>query len=57
MADMNVTPARAGLTPQLWDKQFFAEYIRKNRFKKYMGTTESSLIQVRDSLTTKNGDG
>jgi N4-gp56 family major capsid protein len=56
MADMNITPARAGLTPQLWDKQFFAEYIRKNRFKKYMGTTESSMIQVKDSLTTKNGD-
>jgi N4-gp56 family major capsid protein len=56
MAEMNITPARPGLTPQLWDKQFFAEYIRKNRFKKYMGTTESSMIQVKDSLTTKNGD-
>lgn len=56
MADMNTTPARAGLTPQLWDKQYFAEYIRQNRFKKYMGTTESSMIQVKDSLTTKNGD-
>jgi N4-gp56 family major capsid protein len=56
MADMNVTPARAGLTPQIWDKLFFAEYIRANRFKKYMGTDENSLIQVKDSLTTKNGD-
>ena len=56
MADMNVTPARSGLTPQLWDKLFFAEYIRANRFKKYMGTTESSMIQVKDSLTTKAGD-
>lgn len=56
MADMNITPARAGLTPQIWDKQFFAEYIRANRFKKYFGTTESSMIQVKDSLTTKNGD-
>ena len=56
MADMNVTPARAGLTPQLWDKMFFAEYIRANRFRKYMGTDENSLIQVKDSLTTKNGD-
>lgn len=56
MADMNVTPSRPGLTPQIWDKQFFAEYIRRNRFKKYMGTTENSLIQVKDSLTTKNGD-
>lgn len=56
MADMNVTPSRAGLTPQIWDKLFFAEYIRRNRFKKYMGTTETSLIQVKDSLTTRSGD-
>lgn len=56
MADMNVTPARPGLTPQIWDKLFFAEYIRANRFKKYMGTDENALIQVKDSLTTKNGD-
>lgn len=56
MADMNITPSRAGLTPQIWDKQYFAEYIRSNRFKKYMGTTETSMIQVKDSLTTKSGD-
>ncbi|MGD0106314.1 MAG: DUF4043 family protein [Rhodopila sp.] len=56
MTEMNVTPARAGLTPQIWDKQFFAEYIRANRFKKYMGTDENAMIQVKDSLTTKNGD-
>jgi len=56
MAEMNVTPSRAGLTPQIWDKLFFAEYIRANRFRKYMGSTENALIQVKDSLTTKNGD-
>jgi N4-gp56 family major capsid protein len=56
LADMNVTPSRAGLTPQLWDKLFFAEYIRANRFRKYFGTTENSMIQIKDSLTTKNGD-
>jgi N4-gp56 family major capsid protein len=56
VADMNVTPARAGLTPQIWDKMFFAEYIRANRFRKYFGTTENSMIQVKDSLTTKSGD-
>jgi N4-gp56 family major capsid protein len=56
MADMNITSARAGLTPTLWDKMFFAEYIRANRFKKYMGTDENSMIQIKDSLTTKNGD-
>jgi len=56
MADMNVTPARAGLTPQLWSKNFFAEYVRANRFRKYMGTGPESMIQIRDDLTVKNGD-
>ena len=32
MADMNVTPARAGLTPLIWDREFFTEYVRKNQF-------------------------
>lgn len=56
MADMNVSPARAGLTPQQWDTDYFAEYIRQNRFAKYMGKTENSMIQLKDSLTTKSGD-
>ena len=46
MADMNVTPARAGLTPLIWDSDFFTEYVRKNQFARYMGTTEGALIQV-----------
>jgi N4-gp56 family major capsid protein len=56
MADMNITPSRAGLTPQLWDGKYFAEYIRKNRFARYMGTSLSSMIQVKKDLTVKNGD-
>jgi N4-gp56 family major capsid protein len=56
MADMNVTPSRAGLTPQIWDGRFFAEYVRKNRFSKYMGTSDSSMIQVKRDLTVKSGD-
>jgi hypothetical protein len=56
MADMNLTPARPGLTPQIWDKMFFAEYIRSNRFMRYMGKNENSIIQVKDDLTVKNGD-
>jgi len=55
-ADMVTTPARAGLTPQLWDDQFFAEYIRSNQFTKYMGTSMSSIIQLKDDLTRKAGD-
>jgi N4-gp56 family major capsid protein len=53
---MNVTPARAGLTPLIWDSDFFSEYIRKNQFARYMGTTMGSMIQVREDLTRKAGD-
>ena len=56
MADMNVTPARQGLTPLIWDSDFFSEYIRKNQFARYMGTTMGSMIQVREDLTRKAGD-
>ena len=56
MADMNVTPARAGLTPLIWDSDFFTEYVRKNQFARYMGTTMGAMIQVRDDLTRKAGD-
>jgi len=55
-ADMVTTPARSGLTPQLWDDQFFAEYIRSNQFTRYMGTSMSSIIQLKDDLTRKAGD-
>jgi N4-gp56 family major capsid protein len=56
MADMNVTPARAGLTPLQWDSEFFMEYVRRNQFSRYMGTQMSSMIQVREDLTRKAGD-
>ncbi|ALS63619.1 DUF4043 family protein [Pandoraea apista] len=53
---MAETTARAGLTPQQWDDQFFMEYVRDNRFKRYMGTDENSIIQLKDDLTRKSGD-
>jgi N4-gp56 family major capsid protein len=56
MADMNVTPARAGLTPTQWDSDFFKEYVRKNQFARYFGTDEGAMIQVREDLTRKPGD-
>lgn len=56
MADMNISPARPGLTPLVWDSDFFAEYVRRNQFAKYMGTSANSLIQVREDLTRKPGD-
>lgn len=56
MADMNVTAARAGLTPQIWDGKYFAEYVRSNRFARYMGTKINDMLQVKKDLEVKNGD-
>lgn len=53
---MAETTARSGLTPQQWDDKFFTEYVRANRFKKYMGTDPSNIIQVKEDLTRKPGD-
>jgi len=39
-----------------WDADFFTEYVRANRFKKYMGTDENSIIQIKEDLTKKKGD-
>src|ERR1043166_1602973 len=53
---MAETTARSGLTPQIWDDQVFTEYVRSNRFKRYMGTDPSSIIQVKEDLSRKPGD-
>ena len=50
------TVAVAGLTPQQWDDKFFMEYFQENRFKSEMGTSENSIIQVKEDLTKKKGD-
>jgi N4-gp56 family major capsid protein len=53
---MNVTAARPGLTPIIWDSDYFTEYVRNNQFSRYFGTSDSSMIQLKDDLTRKNGD-
>lgn len=53
MADTSVA---SGLTVQQWDDKYFREYIGWNKFAKYMGTTENSIIQVKEDLTKKKGD-
>jgi hypothetical protein len=53
---MAESTARSGLTPQQWDDKFFTEYIRDNRFKRYMGTSPASIIQVKEDLSRKPGD-
>ena len=53
MAD---TRAVSGLTPQQWDSEFFRDYVRASRFKRYMGTDEASIIQLKEDLGKKKGD-
>lgn len=53
---MSLTTARTGLTPQQWDDKFFMEYVRENRFKRYMGTDENSIIQLKEDLGKAPGD-
>jgi N4-gp56 family major capsid protein len=52
---MALTNAATGLTPQQWDDQFFVDYVRESRFKKYMGTDVNKIIQMREDLTAKKG--
>lgn len=53
---MSQTYAVAGLTPRLWDDNFFTDYVRSSRFRRYMGTDEAAIIQLKDDLTKKRGD-
>ena len=53
---MAQTYAVSGLTPQQWDSDFFRDYVRMSRYKRYMGTDEASIIQLKESLTSKKGD-
>lgn len=46
--------AAAGLKVQLWDDEFFMEYIQKNPFKPYMGTDENSIIQMKEETVKRH---
>lgn len=48
--------AVSGLTPQQWDDKFFVDYVRASRYKRYMGTAETDMIQLKEDLTKKRGD-
>jgi N4-gp56 family major capsid protein len=54
---MAFTTVNSANVEELWDAKFFKEYVRANRFKRYMGTTPNSIIQLREDLTKKAGDG
>ncbi len=48
--------AVAGLTPTQWDDQFFRDYVRMSRYKRYFGTDEAAIFQLKDDLTKRKGD-
>ena len=39
-----------------WATKFFAEYVRDNRFARYMGTDENKVIVVQEDLTKMPGE-
>jgi N4-gp56 family major capsid protein len=47
----------AANTEELWDNDFFTSYVRENRFKRYMGKTSNSIINIKSDLSKKAGDG
>lgn len=53
---MALTSVTTNLKEQIWDNDFFASYVRKNRFNRYMGTSENSIIQVKQDLSKQAGD-
>jgi N4-gp56 family major capsid protein len=53
---MALTTVTTNLKEQVWDNDFFTSYVRANRFKRYMGTTTNSVIQLKEQLGSKPGD-
>lgn len=50
------TTANSANVAQVWDSKFFEEYVRAMQFRDYMGTSENSVIQIKEQLTKKRGD-
>ena len=53
---MAETIISAAARAKQWDDDFFMEYVRDSRFKRYMGSSEGDIIQVNSDLTRKKGD-
>ncbi len=53
---MTDTTYAAGLRVQNWESDFFREYLHDGGFKALMGTSETSVIQVKEDLMKKSGD-
>lgn len=53
MAD---TFASSGNRATKFDSKYFTEWVRKNRFARYMGKDENAIIHVKEDLTKEKGD-
>lgn len=53
---MTITTVSTANVVKQWDADFFKEYVRDNRFSRYMGTDENSVIQLKENLTKQKGD-
>lgn len=55
---MAITYTASAARVQAWDDDFWTEYVRESRWKPYMGTSENSIIQVKErgSGMWKRGD-
>ena len=53
---MAKTTVASGNVKQVWDSEFFKEYIRAFPFAAYMGMSENNVFQVRENLTKQRGD-
>jgi len=55
---MAITYTASAARVQAWDDDFWTEYVRESRWKPYMGTSENSIIQVKErgSGTWRRGD-
>ena len=48
--------AATGLTAKQWDDKFFTEYFQESVFAPEFGTSENSIIQVKQDLSKRRGD-
>lgn len=53
---MAETVVPSSLEVTQWERKFYKEWVRDNRFRKYMGLNMNSIIQIKEDLTKKKGD-
>jgi N4-gp56 family major capsid protein len=53
---MSLTSVNAANRVAQWRKDFFSEFVRENRFNKYLGTDENAIIQLDENLKKSAGD-